>query len=108
MCIWCIINIGGVTMKFAKYEKAREWNTGLQFTKIHEEFGEFEQEVENKNKQGILAEGFDVMQAIFTYFDVLGYSTGEIKAHLSLHEQKLQGRHENGTLKIKEWLKLEV
>ena len=93
-------------MKIARYEKAKEWTVDQQLEKISEEVVEFRYELRSNNKSGIIAEGFDIMQAIFTMLDVMGYTDQEIKAHFSLHEQKLQARHENGTLKIKEWMNI--
>ena len=93
-------------MKIAKYEKAKEWTAEQQLKKIQEEQKEFEDEILANNKSGIMAEGFDKIQTILTMFDIKGYTEAEIKAHMSLHEQKLQGRHENGTLKIRSWMNI--
>lgn len=90
-------------MKIARFEKVKEWTGYEQLKKIREEISELTREY---TKEGELAEGFDIIQSVFTYFFVKGYTKEEIESHLKLHYQKLEQRDEEGRIKIDEWIEV--
>ena len=87
-------------MRIAKIETDDSW-VGMK--KVNEEIFEFMEAVIGQKKEEILAEGFDIIQALFSYFYSNGYTKEEIQSHIKLHYQKLENRHEECLINIEAW-----
>ena len=93
-------------MKVAKFKNVYKWKAVQQVKKIGEEVFELVEAMVKGNTQEIIAEGLDVIQAVFTLFFILGVDKDKLKAHMSLHRRKLENRHEEGIIDIEEWVEL--
>ena len=84
-------------MKYARFKDASKWTAEEQFKKIDEEVGELK---EAKTDEEILAEGFDVIQTVFTLFHVKGFRIEKIDAAAEKHFLKLKKRNNDDEIDI--------
>jgi len=80
-------------------------NTLGQLLKCGEEFFELIIACAKRNKQEILSEAFDLIQAVFTLLlMVKGYSKLDIETHSRIHNQKLEIRNHEKKIKVEYWV----
>lgn len=58
-----------------------------QFDKVLEELHEYEDEIINKNVSGIIAEGLDVMTAVYNHLIKVGMTEQDFNKHIEKLEQ---------------------
>ena len=81
-----------------------KWTVLKQLKKVGEEVFELIEQVAKLNTQGIISEGLDVIQSVFTLFLIIGIDEKTIQSHLKLHYQKLESRGTHNNLTIEEWI----
>jgi len=80
-------------MKFAKIKQKVGIGTLQLEEKINEEIGEFEEALKYKDIEEQLAEGFDVMQAVYSMLLVrVNYDVEKLEKANIKHLEKLRGR----------------
>ena len=68
-----------------------EQNARYKFVEEQAEFLEATAD-EERDEEHILEEGFDVIQSVFSFFEVMGLTTEEIAVALERHNEKLESR----------------
>lgn len=73
-------------MNLNKLKNYTDFSRGLtveqEFEKVLEELHEYEEEVLNNNISGIIAEGLDVMTAIYNHLTKLGMTENDFDKHI--------------------------